>query len=571
MTGYLSNLDKTNPSPAPSLGKACPAWSAGDTVSTMQGSPIQFTRALSFLTRLALPVLLASEIHAQTRVLVQGRVIDSRTGAAVVSATVALLPPGGGEPLAETESDEAGNFGFRAPSNGRFALSVSRSGYVDLLPPGSPARLVEVPDLADRRAIVRLTPAAVITGRVTDAGGAPARGVAVVALARRAGPAGIRLVAQGRPVPVNDRGEYRLHSLAPGRYTVAAVPQPGQTTAPIAPLYFPGVTADRAEFLTLRPGETRSRADFVLTGAQAYSISGVVTGIPPDWAVQRIAVSLVTSSGARFTLATVDASADGIFHFTGIPSGAYEIIAHGPAIGRSFLGAVAGDNPRRGRQSVQVLSEDLTDVTVALHAGVIIEGQAKLAPPSACLSGAALTLHARDSAAQVPPSPAKISTDGRFTFNGIFPGTYRLAFESRDGSCFLDKLQHGEQPAPDHTIAVSGARDREPITAVFSSESGGLAGLVTTADDQPAGGTLVVLVPQLYDIDTAGARVANADVEGRYRFSGLAPGRYRLLAVQSLDSSEYLDPSFWAEQGTGQFEATVQTGKTTGINLRIAQ
>lgn len=534
----------------------------------MRGPSLSYSRSL---TNAALFPLLAATLLAQPSSVLQGRVIDGRTGVPIASATVALSRLAGGESVAETESDEEGNFTFRAPSNGRFALSVSRSGYVDLLPPGSPARLVEVSGPADRRATVRLTPAAAVTGRVADAGGNPARGVAVIALARRAGPAGIRLVVQGRPAPVNDRGEYRLHSLAPGRYTVAAVSQSGQTAAPIAPLYFPGVTADRAEFFTLRPGETRSRADFALTGAQAYSISGVVTGIPPDWAVQRIAVSLVTSSGARFTLATVDASADGIFRFTGIPSGAYEIIAHGPAIGRSFLGAVAGDNPRRGRQSVQVVSEDLKDVTVALHAGVIIEGQAKLAPPSACLSGATLTFHARDFAPQVPPSSAKISADGRFTFNGIFPGTYRLAFESREGSCFLDRLQHGDQPAPDHTITVSGAHEREPVTAVFSAESGALTGLVTTADDQPAVGTLVVLVPQLYDIDTAEARVADADAEGRYRFSGLVPGRYRLLAVQSLDSGEYLDPSFWAEQGTGQFEATVQTGKTTGINLRISQ
>jgi len=71
-----------------------------------------------------------------------------------------------------------------------------------------------------------------------------------------------------------------------------------------------------------------------------------------------------------------------------------------------------------------------------------------------------------------------------------------------------------------------------PVKVVLSSSLAVLSGRVTVSRDQPAAGAPVFLHP--VDLE-AGAglttlRTTRTDLAGRYRFTGLPPGRYLLLS-----------------------------------------
>lgn len=169
---------------------------------------------------------------------ISGVVRNGATGRPVARAVVALRSSGGG-PLARIVrqlTDEQGRFVFRdlAAFDG-YTLSATKIGYVD----GSygqsallgPAGAVPVADgqWFDQADILLWKPGA-IAGRVVDERHEPLVGVYVRALAQQHIAGQPKLV--GGPVATtDDRGEYRIAGLPPGRYLIY-VPS-AQNTVPV--------------------------------------------------------------------------------------------------------------------------------------------------------------------------------------------------------------------------------------------------------------------------------------------------------------------------------------------------
>jgi protocatechuate 3,4-dioxygenase beta subunit len=147
--------------------------------------------------------------------IVRGRIVASANGMPLRHVRISGLGAG---PQPETVfSDDDGRFAVAVTDAPRALLIVAKAGYESAflrLQPGSTGDV----DLALQRA-------AVITGRVVDGSGRPAQGQQVTAL--RLEPAADPSVAAftGRSgAETNDRGEYRIGRLAPGRYAVGLMP-----------------------------------------------------------------------------------------------------------------------------------------------------------------------------------------------------------------------------------------------------------------------------------------------------------------------------------------------------------
>jgi hypothetical protein len=152
---------------------------------------------------------------------VLGRV-STDEGAPVGRARVAVLTGGRSSDPVLTDSD--GRFGVRAPLSGDYSVTVTKAGFVRAVVEGPP----EPSDPLE----VRLTRGAVVSGRVFDPSGRP-----VVSIRVRAS-----LVDRGPQEPVtsvetetNDLGEFRIGSLAPGRYEIATDGRP-ETPSILPPL-----------------------------------------------------------------------------------------------------------------------------------------------------------------------------------------------------------------------------------------------------------------------------------------------------------------------------------------------
>ena len=343
------------------------------------------------IAALAAQSLSATGLQAQTPVppstgAITGVVVDGATGTAIADVVVTLsggtLPPGY---PARQLSDARGRFAFmNLPDAETFLVATAKFGFLD----GGYGRdsgptdqlrpiVVRNGDVAGNLRVPVWRPA-VISGAVRDESGEPVVGVFVRALVR------IRIagrddLAAGPVTVTDDRGQYRLPGLIPGRYLIqvpsvqAAVP--ASTTVPLRwdapgraslsnvpegaidaddsarlvigryPLPPPragnramaygvafhpsGSAIAQAANIDLEPGDDRAAVDVALTPVPGVRVSGTVEA-PPEALTSltlRLLPAGLESLGNGSEVATALVAGDGTFTFLNVPAGTYTLDA----------------------------------------------------------------------------------------------------------------------------------------------------------------------------------------------------------------------------------------------------
>jgi hypothetical protein len=250
---------------------------------------------------------------------IQGVVSRAGTDEPLSKATVEIRGDDSSTPPLHTTTTESdGRFLIPDVTPGRYRVVVTRPGYV--------RRTLGVTVSGGQREDVRapLTQTAAISGRVYSANGEPIGNVDVAAL-RPSYLDGHRILTPVQIVRTNDRGEYRLFWLPPGRYYVSATHpdakgpaermievigvgifsgdgarprfnlvrstgdpaadgrpgfEPGLETQPqerYMPVYFPGTIAEQgASALDLSGGADAGGVDIALAPVRARRVRGVV-------------------------------------------------------------------------------------------------------------------------------------------------------------------------------------------------------------------------------------------------------------------------------------------------------
>lgn len=144
----------------------------------------------------------------------------------------------------------------------------------------------------------KLTAAGVVAGRVRDSNGEPVGRVQVALLRTIYSINGQRNFSTVGSATTDDRGDYRIFWVQPGRYIVSGsstysglpiellISSNSFSDRTFPPTYYPG-TSDptRATTIDLQPGAEVAGIDFILTPPKAYRIRGKIvdstTGQPP--------------------------------------------------------------------------------------------------------------------------------------------------------------------------------------------------------------------------------------------------------------------------------------------------
>lgn len=132
-------------------------------------------------------------------------------------------------PARTATTNDQGQFSFQQLPAGRFTLSASKAGYVDIAygakkpgRPGTPITLADGQKLD--RIDVHLPKGSVLTGVVVDENGEPSPGTQVRAM-RFVMRTGEKTLQQSGSDTTDDRGVYRIYGQQPGDYIVSAVPR----------------------------------------------------------------------------------------------------------------------------------------------------------------------------------------------------------------------------------------------------------------------------------------------------------------------------------------------------------
>lgn len=298
-------------------------------------------------------------IHAQEGARVSGWTLNEDGSPLAGVEVVLACPP---NRVRRTVSDASGRFDLTNLPRGNCNLRGTKAGYVDDTargdPDGSGHYALKVAEGVWRDGFeLRLARGVIVSGRVLDMRGRPARNVRVHPIRRDKVSGKITPLAY-RSI-VGDDGAFEFATLPPGEYYFGASPRPeggdGGGSSGYAITYFPGTTEfAQAKSVVLKAG-TRRRVDLTLLTTRAFTVSGAVhdfTGRP----VRDATLVLSFEKDPQWMSATARTGADGTFTLTGVQPGIYVLRAS-----RTL--------PERVEVHVDVIDADVGPVIVRMGPG----------------------------------------------------------------------------------------------------------------------------------------------------------------------------------------------------------
>jgi carboxypeptidase family protein len=552
----------------------------------------------TILIALAMAVPLAAMAMADDTpkaATVEGSVINIQNSRAIPRATVTLWRVKGlGSKSARADGN--GHFIFEYVEPGTYRLMAEHQGFFadERRRESEPVFEVAAGDHV-RNMPVRLVPAAIISGEVRDEYSDPVQNVAIKLLAMRMRLGQMYLSPAGNAT-TDDRGEYRIAGLHPGKYYVVAeyksqqvmvdavktaiaeklveqtqaggkshgnvlkldvVPETPEPAYTYPPMFYPA-TGDfrQAQAISLNPGD-EVPANFLLISTPVVSIRGRVTngmtGRPPTGAsVAAFWTPYMEGEGMPARVS----SEDGTFEIRGLAPGTYTVRANFNEDKQTYEGEGTVEVGNQGAQNVQIAA--LPDFAASGHV-TIVDTKVPMARVLVEFAGEGT----------MPRVMARAGyPDYKFDAQLRPERRYRAAVRNLPEDYYLKSLAISGHDVPPDNVVVSGIGGQMEI--VLSPTGARIEGILFDAKEEPTRGS-ILLVPDASEPGPPDLfRRAGADSKGKFTLRGVAPGSYRLVALESVSlETEINDPDFLRTIGNrGQALIVEESGKYT-VSLKL--
>lgn len=479
---------------------------------------------------------------------ISGTVVDAVSGQPVIGAQVmARSGMGSSTPSAQSSATDAeGHFAFTKLAPGRYILFASKEGYVPRGQDGRRAHQVFTlaPGQTADDVALSLSPGGIITGHVVDEKGKPIHGVSIHLMAP--GSWGESALVDQNETTSNQAGEYRFTGLTGGKYFLQAL-YPGHVTAKpganqaYAPVCYPsGSDLSACAPMMIRPGEELSGIDLTFNPVSAVHVTGKILDSRTSAPASGVDLTLLRDeSGGLFQVDEISPDEKGNFVLPSVPAGTYLLVAQRE-------GEAAGEHALWGSKSLEVRNKDISDVRVLVSTGVNVSGHLRVEGKTPVDLGAMVGSLEPENSSLMGYLPdvenARVAADGSFSFSDVPEGKYKVEFFPLPQGFYFKSA--GGSDVLESGITVSRGQPYFGLELVISPGAGRVQGSVS-ASDQPAPGTLVLLVPdQSRHAHARDFRRAMTDSSGRFSIRSVAPGDYHLFAFESVDNSSLSDPEF---------------------------
>jgi protocatechuate 3,4-dioxygenase beta subunit len=496
-------------------------------------------------------VITAQPTYAELEGVLLTRGSDQPVG----RATVRLV----GQQSYTAVSSSDGVFSFSGIAPGRYELTAARAGYVAAVYRHRGTPIINLSAGQKHKIAFQLTQCAVIAGRVIDENGDPLT-LARVSADRLTHVRGMyRFLKYSPPVPVDDRGQFRIANVTPGTYVVSARPDQHARDHEkrYVTTYYPNATdITQAARVTAHPGSEVNIA-IPIRKEQVFRVEGtVVDSLTDRPAAKRFLVELhstVPGSQLTHSVAIHYLPDDGTFHFL-VPAGSYILVGQTMAV-KTDLGE-AVDAPLFGQHPIMVSDRDVLDVKAVFRSTIDIEGLVRTAdgPKSGERTSEASVKVAtpiRIELLPVTPLGRAITTtvneNGAFQLRSVPPGRYRVRVSGLPLDDFIQAIAFGRDEILNGILDVATASERR-LHVLTSSGGARVSGRVRGVDSDPVPGVRVTLAPRVDLNSDVPVRLSSvtSDSDGRFSFDGLSPGEYAVLAWEDVDPNLAMNPHFYA-------------------------
>jgi hypothetical protein len=559
---------------------------------------------------------------------IEGIVVNLGTNDPISGVIVELSKPSatpGTPPDAVTvTTGDDGKFVFRSLVPGEYRLvavkpggtyNPARYGQRNPRSPGTPLTLSSAQTMKDVRLEMAATGA--ITGRIYDRSGEPVAYARVLAM-QDWYHEGNRLLNFVQAVHTNDRGEFRLFWLPPGRYYVGVRPEdpqvagtttfvntpdrPGQyfeEVSSMPPLsrtivdnevvletyeltFYGGQTNPlRAQPIDVRPGTTVPGIDIPLAGGtvRARKIQGtVINGATGQPAAGAYISALPRIFMANRVAPNATADANGRFTIRGLTSEGYNLHFR------------TGTGNLFGFQAIDSGTGDVENITLVAKPGVPIKGKISFdgRPPTdndPDLPRLQVRIVQDPGIAGVPtPPPATPAGDGSFTVQNVGPlgwdfeiyvqgnrppGTYVKSIKLGTQDILNTKFYPEVGDSQRGGLHVDGPTD-QLLEIVLGLGTGTIEGVAVDAKQQIAPYRTVVLLPDVplrhrFDLH----RTTTTDTTGKFRLPNVTPGAYKIFVFDNIPAGAWEDSFLMQGYEGGGRSLRIQENGKENLELRV--
>jgi uncharacterized surface anchored protein len=533
-------------------------------------------------------------VQADSGFRIAGKVVNSTTGASLSQARVTIVSVQDARKTTSLITADDGAFAFTNLPAGKYSLEGARRGFItsayDAHEQYSTA-IVTGTQADCEHLVFRLTPQAVISGRVLDEAGDPLRR-ANVSLHRQDQSTGVGLVRRVANARTDDRGIYEFAELPAGNYFVSVNGRPwyalnphsirhggGTSTSmdsngavtsvteeesvttpePVHPFdltypttYYSDTTdSDEATPIPVRGGE-RLTADVHLTPVPALRIVVHVNPQPGSgWAMPQLSRKsfdsaedvleqlIVSNSGVpeeqrarNFTMLR-----EGEVEFSGIPPGKYTVRVPGMPESEQSEAVGEFDVTRNGQQINPSVGEPVSGAKLS----VSVAGAAR--PPQ----GVVLSLVARE-AKVVRAAP--VDANGVVEILDVPPGRYDLVAANPSNDYSVVRMTiNGSQSSAHNLVIPAGSIIAGTVTLVAGQSA--VEGIASRAG-RGVPGAMIVLVPKDPETNSEFFRRDQSDLDGSFSLTHVIPGEYTIVAIDNGWDLNWSQPgviAYYAEKG----------------------
>ena len=368
-----------------------------------------------------------------------------------------------------------------------------------------------------------------------------------------------------------------------------------------ATIFYPGTPqAGNATPVKVGVSQEQLGIDFQLQRVSLSKVTGTVMA-PAGVNTQSVQVRLVEIGANIPGMQQFSArpNQQGTFTFNAIPPGQYQLLATvtvaptrqgqmvapgAPATPMPPMPPMEMDGNNNGMSRRLWAVQDITvdgnfapNVSLSLQEGMTITGSVSFdgAAAQPQLNRMRVTLGPLGQSMQqsgISTFTGTVDANGRFTFLGVSPGQYRIRATGAAGWTLKGVMADGKDTL-DFPLEVKPGENISNVNVEFTDKFTDLKGTIQSQTGQPTSEFTVIIFSsdQRYWVAN-GRRVRSArpSTDGKFSFSGLPAGDYRIAAVTDVEPGGWTDPAFLQQLMNASLSVRLVEGTPVTQDIRVS-